>query len=98
VRPDPTSIYNLYGFLPWGASRSWDSSGTVFIGILPLLLGISMFLAAKKLNPAPTIPLNRLILRLDCLGVFMLCSAGFASGLGCLLDSKQHDHLYANNI
>ncbi|MGB7241763.1 MAG: membrane protein insertase YidC, partial [Sulfitobacter sp.] len=39
--PDPTSIYNFYGFLPWGAPEPNSIMALIFIGILPLLLGIS---------------------------------------------------------
>jgi YidC/Oxa1 family membrane protein insertase len=51
----------------------------VFIGILPLLLGISMFLQ-QKLNPAPTDPTQQMIFAWMP-WVFMFMLGGFASGL-----------------
>lgn len=56
--PDPTSIFNLFGLLPWGVPEAGSMMALIFIGILPLLLGISMFLQ-QKLNPAPRTPRNR---------------------------------------
>ncbi|RMH48942.1 MAG: membrane protein insertase YidC [Alphaproteobacteria bacterium] len=51
--PDPTSILNLFGLLPWAAPAP-DSFLSIFsLGVLPILLGISMWLQ-QKLNPAPT--------------------------------------------
>ncbi|WP_138922632.1 membrane protein insertase YidC [Sulfitobacter sp. BSw21498] len=77
--PDPTSIYNLYGLLPWGAPEAGTVLALVFIGILPLLLGISMFLQ-QKLNPAPTDPTQQMIFAWMP-WVFMFMLGGFASGL-----------------
>ena len=51
----------------------------VFIGILPLLLGISMYLQ-QKLNPAPTDPTQQMIFAWMP-WVFMFMLGGFASGL-----------------
>ena len=77
--PDPTSIYNLYGLLPWGAPEAGTVLALVFIGILPLLLGVSMFLQ-QKLNPAPTDPTQQMIFAWMP-WVFMFMLGGFASGL-----------------
>ena len=65
----------------------------IFIGILPLLLGISMWLQ-QKLNPAPTDPTQQMIFAWMP-WVFMFMLGSFASGSGGLLDREQHDHLYA---
>ena len=51
----------------------------VFIGILPLMLGISMWLQ-QKLNPAPTDPTQQMIFAWMP-WVFMFMLGGFASGL-----------------
>lgn len=40
--PDPTSIMNLFGLLPWGAPTPGSLLALVLIGILPLLLGLSL--------------------------------------------------------
>ena len=77
--PDPTSIYNFYGLLPWGAPDPGSILALVFIGILPLLLGVSMFIQ-QKLNPAPTDPTQQMIFAWMP-WVFMFMLGGFASGL-----------------
>ncbi|OUS33566.1 membrane protein insertase YidC [Rhodobacterales bacterium 56_14_T64] len=77
--PDPTSIMNLFGVLPWGAPEPGTMMATVLIGILPLLLGISMFLQ-QKLNPAPTDPTQQMIFAWMP-WVFMFMLGSFASGL-----------------
>ena len=43
---DPTSIFNLFGLIPW------DPPGFLTIGIWPILMGLTMYLQ-QKLNPAP---------------------------------------------
>ena len=77
--PDPTSIFNFFGLLPWGAPDPGSMMALIFIGILPLLLGISMFLQ-QKLNPAPTDPTQQMIFAWMP-WVFMFMLGGFASGL-----------------
>ncbi|MEM7724454.1 MAG: YidC/Oxa1 family membrane protein insertase, partial [Pseudomonadota bacterium] len=77
--PDPSSIINLYGLLPNSAPEPGSIMALLFIGILPLLLGISMWLQ-QKLNPAPTDPTQAAIFAwLPWVFMFMLGS--FASGL-----------------
>jgi len=77
--PDPTSIMNLFGLLPWGAPTPGSLLALVLIGILPLLLGISMWLQ-QKLNPAPTDATQEMIFAWMP-WVFMFMLGGFASGL-----------------
>ncbi|HBT01018.1 membrane protein insertase YidC [Salipiger manganoxidans] len=77
--PDPTSLYNLFGLLPWAAPEPASTLALVFIGILPILLGISMWLQ-QKLNPAPTDPAQAMIFAWMP-WVFMFMLGGFASGL-----------------
>ncbi|WP_375258970.1 membrane protein insertase YidC [Citreimonas sp.] len=77
--PDPTSIYNLFGLLPWGAPEPGSLLALIFIGILPLLLGVSMWLQ-QKLNPAPTDPTQQVIFAWMP-WVFMFMLGSFASGL-----------------
>ncbi|WP_425099964.1 membrane protein insertase YidC [Tropicibacter sp. S64] len=77
--PDPTSLFNFYGLAPWAAPEPGSVLALVFIGILPLLLGISMFLQ-QKLNPAPTDPTQKMIFAWMP-WVFMFMLGGFASGL-----------------
>jgi len=77
--PDPTSIMNFFGLAPWAGPEPGTLMATVLIGILPLLLGISMFLQ-QKLNPAPTDPTQKMIFAWMP-WVFMFMLGGFASGL-----------------
>jgi YidC/Oxa1 family membrane protein insertase len=77
--PDPSSIFNLFGLLPWAAPEPSSIMALIFIGILPILLGISMWLQ-QKLNPQPTDPTQATIFAwLPWVFMFMLGS--FASGL-----------------
>lgn len=77
--PDPTSLFNLFGLLPFGAPEAGSVLALIFIGILPLLLGISMWLQ-QKLNPAPSDPTQQMIFAWMP-WVFMFMLGGFASGL-----------------
>ncbi len=77
--PDPTSIFNFYGWAPWAPPEPNTIMALVFIGILPLLLGISMWLQ-QKLNPAPTDPTQQMIFAWMP-WVFMFMLGSFASGL-----------------
>jgi len=77
--PDPTSIMNLFGLLPIDGPQPESLMALIFIGILPLLLGISMWLQ-QKLNPAPTDPTQAMIFAWMP-WVFMFMLGGFASGL-----------------
>ncbi|CUH89651.1 Oxa1Ec [Phaeobacter sp. CECT 5382] len=77
--PDPTSLINLFGLLPFEGPAPDSILALVFIGILPILLGISMWLQ-QKLNPAPTDPTQQMIFAWMP-WVFMFMLGGFASGL-----------------
>ena len=77
--PDPTSILNLFGALPWGVPASGTIFAIVSLGVLPILLGVSMWLQ-QKLNPAPTDPTQAAVFAwLPWIFMFML--GQFASGL-----------------
>ncbi len=77
--PDPTSIWNFYGWLPYAAPDPNSFLALIFIGILPLLLGVSMWFQ-QKLNPAPADPTQKMIFAWMP-WVFMFMLGGFASGL-----------------
>ena len=77
--PDPTSIFNGFGFLPWAPPEPGSLLALIFIGILPIVLGITMWLQ-QKLNPAPTDPVQAQIFAWMP-WVFMFILGGFASGL-----------------
>jgi YidC/Oxa1 family membrane protein insertase len=77
--PDPSSLFNLFGLLPWDAPVAGSFMHLIFIGVLPILLGITMWLQ-MKLNPAPTDPVQAQIFGWMP-WVFMFMLGGFASGL-----------------
>jgi YidC/Oxa1 family membrane protein insertase len=77
--PDPSSLFNAFGLLPWDAPLPGTVLHLVFIGALPILLGITMWLQ-QKLNPAPTDPVQASIFAWMP-WVFMFMLGGFASGL-----------------
>ncbi|GGH40613.1 protein translocase subunit yidC [Cribrihabitans marinus] len=77
--PDPTSIMNFFGWAPWPGPEPGSIVALIFIGILPLLLGISMWLQ-QKLNPAPTDATQAMIFAWMP-WVFMFMLGSFASGL-----------------
>ena len=77
--PDPSSFFNLWGIFPWDAPQPDTIMALIFIGILPLILGVSMWLQ-QKLNPAPTDPTQQMIFAWMP-WVFMFMLGSFASGL-----------------
>ena len=70
---DPTSLFNLFGFLPY------DVPSFLVIGVLPCAMGLSMYFQ-MKLNPAPTDPLQAKIFSFFPL-VLTVILAPFPSGL-----------------
>ncbi len=71
--PDPTTIFNLFGLLPF------TPPDFLMIGVWPLIMGISMFLQ-QKLNPQPTDPVQaKIFMFLPFIFTFLL--ATFPAGL-----------------
>ena len=70
---DPTSIFNLFGFIPW------DPPSFMIVGIWPILMGASMWVQ-QKLNPAPTDPIQAKIFAFFPLFLTIIL-ASFPSGL-----------------
>ncbi|MDO5606339.1 MAG: membrane protein insertase YidC, partial [Paracoccus sp. (in: a-proteobacteria)] len=77
--PDPSSILNFFGILPWDAPARDSMIGIISLSIMAIILGISMWLQ-QKLNPAPTDPTQKMIFAWMP-WVFMFMLGGFASGL-----------------
>ncbi len=74
---DPTSVFNLFGMLPWGAPEAALLGGT--LGAWPLIMGVTMFLQ-QKMNPAPPDPIQaKIFMFMPIMFTFML--AGFPAGL-----------------
>ncbi|SIS70858.1 membrane protein insertase YidC [Phaeovulum vinaykumarii] len=77
--PDPTSILNLFGLLNTPVPDPSSFLHIFSLGILPIILGISMWLQ-QKLNPTPTDPTQAAIFAWMP-WVFMFMLGSFASGL-----------------
>jgi YidC/Oxa1 family membrane protein insertase len=74
---DPTSVFNLFGLLPWGTPEVYLLGGT--LGAWPLIMGVTMFLQ-QKMNPAPPDPIQaKIFMFMPILFTFML--AAFPAGL-----------------
>ncbi|WP_199823813.1 membrane protein insertase YidC [Labrenzia sp. OB1] len=71
--PDPTTIFNLFGLIPW------DPPQMLMLGVWPLIMGITMFIQ-MKMNPAPPDPTQQMIFTwMPVVFTFMLAS--FPAGL-----------------
>ncbi|MEM7170679.1 MAG: membrane protein insertase YidC [Pseudomonadota bacterium] len=76
--PDPTSILNGFGLLPWGVPQL-GLFDLLNIGVWPLAMGITMYLQ-QKLNPQPPDPMQaKIFLMLPIVFTFLL--AQFPAGL-----------------
>ena len=71
--PDPTSIFNLFGLLPY------EVPALLMIGVWPLIMGITMFVQ-MKLNPAPPDPTQQMIFNWMPV-IFTVMLASFPAGL-----------------
>ncbi|EJF82751.1 membrane protein insertase YidC [Bartonella rattimassiliensis] len=66
--PDPTSLFNLFGLLPY------TTPAFLMIGAWPLIMGITMFLQ-MRMNPAPQDPTQAIIFTwMPVIFTFMLAS------------------------
>lgn len=75
--PDPTSVWNLFGAIPW------DPAGTIpamlNLGVWPLIMGLTMWLQ-QKLNPQPADPVQAKIFTFMPI-MFTFLLASFPAGL-----------------
>ncbi|QIB34182.1 membrane protein insertase YidC [Ancylobacter pratisalsi] len=77
--PDPTTIFNLFGLIPWDPATVPVIGHFLMLGVWPIIMGCTMW-AQMKLNPAPPDPTQKMIFDwMPLIFTFML--AGFASGL-----------------
>jgi YidC/Oxa1 family membrane protein insertase len=77
--PDPTTIFNLFGLIPWDPSTVPVLGPFLMIGIWPIIMGITMWLQ-MKLNPPPPDPTQKMIF--DWMPViFTVMLASFSAGL-----------------
>jgi len=71
--PDPTSIFNLFGLLPF------HPPAALMIGFWPLIMGITMWVQ-MRLNPTPPDPIQAQMFNWMPL-IFTYSMAGFPAGL-----------------
>jgi YidC/Oxa1 family membrane protein insertase len=71
--PDPTSLFNLFGLLPF------TPPALLMVGVLPILMGLTMWVQ-MKLNPTPPDPIQAKLFNLMPL-VFTFILAPFPAGL-----------------
>ena len=83
--PDPTTIWNLFGLLPYDPASVpliggiIGGTGILAIGAWPIMYAITM-LATQGMSTPPTDPTQKMIMRFLPL-VFLFIFAGFAAGL-----------------
>jgi len=71
--PDPTTIFNLFGLIPWTPPHA------LMLGIWPIIMGITMFVQ-MRMNPTPPDPTQAMIFNwMPLIFTFML--AAFPAGL-----------------
>lgn len=71
--PDPTSIFNLFGLIPWHPPIF------LMIGVWPIIMGITMYLQ-QAMNPQPNDPVQAKVMKaLPFIFVFLFSS--FPAGL-----------------
>ena len=56
--PDPTSIFNLFGLIPYNPGNVPVLGPFLMLGFWPLLMGVTMWLQ-MKMNPEPTDPVQK---------------------------------------
>ncbi|NIJ40835.1 YidC/Oxa1 family membrane protein insertase [Parvibaculum indicum] len=71
--PDPTTIFNLFGLIPW------TPPSMLMIGAWPLIMGVTMFMQ-QRMNPAPADPIQQQIFTWMPV-IFTVMLAGFPAGL-----------------
>lgn len=71
--PDPTSIFNLFGLLPF------SPPSFLMIGAWPILMAITMFLQ-QKMSPEPADPVQAQVMKFMPL-VFLVMFSSFPAGL-----------------
>src|SRR5262250_3269556 len=77
--PDPTTIFNLFGLIPWDPSHLPLIGPFLMLGVWPLIMGVTMWVQ-MKLNPPPPDPTQQMIFDwMPVIFTFMLSS--FSAGL-----------------
>ena len=77
--PDPTTLFNLFGLIPWNPASVPVIGVYLMIGIWPIIMGITMWFQ-MKLNPSPPDPTQKMIFDWMPL-LFTIMLASFPAGL-----------------
>ncbi len=77
--PDPTTIFNLFGLIPWDPATVPALGPFLMIGVWPIVMGISMWLQ-MQMNPQPTDEIQAKIFAYMPI-VFTIMLASFSAGL-----------------
>ena len=77
--PDPTSIFNLFGLLPYDPTAVPLIGSMLGLGIWPIFMGLTMWLQ-MRMNPPPPDPVQQKIFAFMPL-IFTFVLAGFSAGL-----------------
>ncbi|MEQ8179009.1 MAG: membrane protein insertase YidC [Amphiplicatus sp.] len=77
--PDPTTIFNLFGLIPYDPMSIPVIGAFLGVGVLPLLMGVAMWFQTK-LNPPPADPMQAQIFAMMPF-IFVFLFASFAAGL-----------------
>ncbi|MFC7398256.1 membrane protein insertase YidC [Chelatococcus sp. GCM10030263] len=77
--PDPTTVFNLFGLIPWDPSTVPVFGHFLMLGVWPLIMGVTMFVQ-MKMNPTPPDPVQQMMFSwMPVIFTFMLAS--FPAGL-----------------
>ncbi|MGB6909248.1 MAG: membrane protein insertase YidC [Methyloceanibacter sp.] len=77
--PDPTSVFNLFGLLPFDPAQIPVVGPFLMLGAWPLIMGVTMWIQ-MRLNPAPPDPIQAKVFAwMPVFFTFLL--AGFPAGL-----------------
>jgi YidC/Oxa1 family membrane protein insertase len=77
--PDPTTVFNLFGLIPWDPMVVPVIGSFLHLGAWPLIMGVTMWVQ-MKLNPSPPDPTQKMIFDwMPVIFTFML--ATFPAGL-----------------
>lgn len=71
--PDPTTIFNLFGLLPF------NPPAFLMIGVWPLIMALTMFLQ-QKMSPQPADPVQAMVMKFMPL-MFLFMFSSFPAGL-----------------
>jgi YidC/Oxa1 family membrane protein insertase len=77
--PDPTSVFNLFGLLPYDPGAVPVIGHFLMLGVWPLIMGFTMWLQ-MKMNPEPPDPVQKQVFSWMPL-IFMFMLGSFPAGL-----------------